>query len=96
MSAITIAQTHIHSGMVMAETTIITIARAKAISATLSSFAPKSLCCFVILATSPSAKSLTPQYPYNIQKSDENGTVNSKITAHTKRLIVIVFAKFLI
>lgn len=96
MSAIKIAQIHIHSGMDMDETTIITIVKRKTTSATLSSFAPKSLCCFIILETNPSAKSLTPQYPYSTQKINVNGTMNSKVAAHIRRLTVIMFAKFLI
>lgn len=96
MSAITVAQIQIHNGITMVGTTTITIARKNAISATLSSLAPRSLCCFMVLATSPSAKSLAPQYTYNTQKSNEKGVENSRTTAHTRRVAVIMFAKFLI
>jgi hypothetical protein len=50
----------------------------------------------MVLATSPSTKSLAPQYPYNIQKGKEKGAVNSRAAAHTRRVTVIMFAKFLL
>jgi Na+(H+)/acetate symporter ActP len=74
----------------------ITIAMKNTTSATLSSFPPISLCCFVALAINPSAKSLTPQYVYNIQKCNENGAVKGSITAQISRVAVIMLAQFLI
>lgn len=96
MSAIKLAQIQIHIGITMVGITLTTMAKKNVVSATLSSFAPKSLCCFMVLAIRPSARSLTPQYRYSTQKSNENGTTNNRIPAHMKRVIVILFAKFLI
>lgn len=90
------APIHNHTGMTIAGTTAIIIARKNAASAALSSLAPRSLACFSLLATGPSARSLIPPYPYNTQKSGEKGCVKSRRTAQTMRVIVIRFAKLLI
>jgi hypothetical protein len=44
----------------------------------LSSFAPKSLSCFRILASRPSSISLMPQYRYIPQKGSEKGVVKQE------------------
>ena len=92
----TMVQIQAHDGMIIDETTENKTAKKKVTSATLSSFAPNSLCCIMLLAISPSKKSLTPQYTYNPQKRGEKGTRPIRATAQMRRVIVMRLAKFFI
>lgn len=92
----TIVQIQTHDGMMLEEITENKTAKKKVVSARLSSFAPKSLCCAMLLATSPSKKSLTPQYTYNAQKRGEKGTRPIRATAQMRRVNVMTLAKFFI
>ena len=65
-------------------------------SAILSSFAPNSLSCFKCLAISPSKISLIPPNIYNIQNNNEKGFENDIKSAHTIRIVVIIFGKLFI
>lgn len=96
ISIMTIVQIQTNDGMIIDEATANKTAKKKVTSARLSSFAPNSLCCIMLLAISPSTKSLTPQYTYNPQKRGEKGTIPIRTTAQMRRVIVITLAKFFI
>ncbi len=96
MDVTIIAHSQNQVGMTTAGITVSRAEKMKTVSAMLSSFAPKLLCCRMDLAIGPSTMSLMPQYRYTAQKGREKGAVNMSTIAPAIRVAVIRLAKFLI
>ena len=96
IKATTTAHIQTHEDIFIIGTKTIITALRKITSAILSSFAPKALSFFILLATNPSNISLIPHNKYNIQNNNEKGFENDIKKAHTIRIIVIIFGKLFI